>query len=216
MHVTRSLSDDGLTPDYFIKGEVRKENESIPYTYESYNHKRAFRKDTFYQKLFDEQGHVSLLPEDTEEVLKLHLSARVPDYMIPNRLHKLDSLPLTHNDKVDRKALLKTDAEKTRSEKAYVAPETDIQKEISAIWHEVLNKKKIGIHDNFFTLGGNSLKATQLVGRLEDRYEVAVELSDIFSHPSIEALSDYIQAVVHTAKNENGGADDRDLEEVLI
>ncbi|MFA0964356.1 amino acid adenylation domain-containing protein [Roseivirga sp. BDSF3-8] len=217
MQVTRSLSDDELTPDYVIKGEiVRTNGETVPYTYESYNHKKAFREDTFYQRLFDENGNVDLLPEDTEENLKLHLSARVPEYMVPNRIHKLDSLPLTRNDKVDRKALLKADAEMVNSEKAYVAPETDMQKELAGIWQEVLNKDKIGIRDNFFSLGGNSLKATQLVSRLEDHYEVAVELTDVFSNASVETLAEHMQAVIHAANSENGGANDKDIEEVLI
>ncbi|MGB5977998.1 MAG: amino acid adenylation domain-containing protein [Cyclobacteriaceae bacterium] len=213
MQVTRSLSDDELTPDYMIEGQIRKEGETIPYTYESYNHKKAFREDDFYQKLFDENGHVDLLPEGTEDDLKQHLATRVPDYMVPNRLHKLDNLPLTRNDKVDRKALLKADAEKTRSEKAYVAPETDMQKELTGIWQEVLNKEKIGIRDNFFALGGNSLKATQLVSRLEDHFKVSVELTDVFSNPAVETLAEHMEAVLHTA---NGGTNGKDVEEVLI
>jgi acyl carrier protein len=71
----------------------------------------------------------------------------------------------------------------------YVAPRTEVEREVAAIWAEVLGVEEVGVHDNFFELGGHSLLATQIVSRLRSTFGVAIELREVFETPTVEALS---------------------------
>lgn len=113
----------------------------------------------------------------------------LPDYMIPKFYIHLDNLPLTPNNKVDRKVL--ESYELPKEDKIIVAPENEIQREILAIWQEFLGIKRISIDDNFFYIGGHSLKAAQIVNELLNRnYEI--ELIQFMTNPTIKELSEII------------------------
>jgi len=120
--------------------------------------------------------------------LRGHLKALLPDYMVPSYFAVLDSIPLNANGKVDRKALPDPEGVGMGPQADYVAPETDLQKQMVAIWEEVLERKPIGIKDNFFDLGGHSLKATRLVARIYKELEWQISLIEIYNFPTIEAL----------------------------
>ncbi|MEQ8167771.1 MAG: amino acid adenylation domain-containing protein [Candidatus Eremiobacterota bacterium] len=124
---------------------------------------------------------------DTEE-LKHTMSRELPDYMIPPYIIKLEKIPVTPNGKVDRRALPEPEMDITAR---YVPPRNDIEKKIVRAWEEVLGIKNIGIEDNFFTLGGHSLKAVTLVAKLQHDFEVNV--NDIFKYQTISKLSENIQ-----------------------
>ena len=95
--------------------------------------------------------------------LRSFLKAKLPEYMVPSIFMFLDALPLTPNGKIDRKALPAPDQSSPELGASYVAPRTAEEELIAEIWAEVLKVDKVGIHDNFFDLGGHSLKATQVV-----------------------------------------------------
>jgi acyl-coenzyme A synthetase/AMP-(fatty) acid ligase len=95
--------------------------------------------------------------------LRGHLEEKLPDYMIPASFVLLDALPLTPNDKVDRRALPAPDDARPEQAGDLVAPSTPIEELLSRLWAEVLNVESVGVHDDFFTLGGHSLLATRLV-----------------------------------------------------
>ncbi|OLT58219.1 non-ribosomal peptide synthetase [Moorena bouillonii] len=121
-----------------------------------------------------------------------YLESRLPEYMVPSGLMVLSQLPLTPNGKVDRKALPVPDvASSVLTE--YVAPETEIQKNLAEIWQEVLGIEKVGIHDNFFDLGGHSLMATQVVSRVRDTFNIELPITSIFEYSTIEQLSTYLE-----------------------
>jgi len=130
--------------------------------------------------------------------LKLTLSQQLPDYMIPTYLIRLENIPLKNNGKVDRKAL--PEPEKIDLHTTYIAPRTSIEKKFVEIWSEILriNKERIGIDTDFFELGGHSLKATILISKLHEAFDVKLPLAEIFRTPNIRELAIYI----HTLKGE--------------
>ncbi|NEQ87500.1 MAG: non-ribosomal peptide synthetase, partial [Moorea sp. SIO2I5] len=136
-----------------------------------------------------------LVPE-----LREYLESRLPEYMVPSGLMVLSQLPLTPNGKVDRKALPVPDVTSSMSTE-YVAPETQTQKALAEIWVEVLGIDKVGIHDNFFfDLGGHSLKATQVVSRIRQTFDIEFPLNKIFESSTVESISKYIDACIWAAK----------------
>jgi amino acid adenylation domain-containing protein len=121
--------------------------------------------------------------------LRNFLAHKLPDYMIPSAFVFLDSLPLTSYGKVDRRALPGPDQHRPPLKEGFIAPRTDTEKTIAAIWREVLQLKEVGIHDDFFDLGGHSLLATQVISRISDALEVALPLGTLFENPTVAALA---------------------------
>ncbi|MBE8998846.1 amino acid adenylation domain-containing protein [Nostoc sp. LEGE 12447] len=123
--------------------------------------------------------------------LRQFLKAKLPDYMVPNAFVMLESMPLTPNGKVDRRALPAPDLHSEGTEK-YVAPRTPIEEILAQIWSQVLKVEQVGIHDNFFELGGHSLLATQVLSRIRDRFKVQLPLHELFNAPTIVELAPLI------------------------
>ncbi|HEY0603973.1 MAG TPA: amino acid adenylation domain-containing protein, partial [Herpetosiphonaceae bacterium] len=128
------------------------------------------------------------------EGLRAFLATRLPDYMIPAVFISLPELPLTPNGKLDRKALPRPEDQPGDRESAYVAPTTELEQKLAAIWQGVLNVERIGIHDSFFDRGGHSLLATQVVSRLRDTLEIELPLRALFETPTIAGMSQRIEA----------------------
>jgi tyrocidine synthetase-3 len=134
--------------------------------------------------------------------IREYLSKGLPEYMIPMYFVELEQIPLTVNGKVDRKALPVPGMQKGEN---YAAPADEIEKQLVKIWAQVLGRdaehaaqldESIGIHDNFFEIGGHSLKATILVSRIHQAFDVKVSLAEIFVTPTIEELAKTIKAAV--------------------
>ncbi|MCY8923050.1 non-ribosomal peptide synthetase, partial [Bacillus atrophaeus] len=143
----------------------------------------------------DNAGNTALCayvtPEDADtESLKSALKDTLPDYMIPAYWVTMDELPVTANGKVDRKALPQPDIEAQSA--AYKAPATEMEELLAAIWQDVLGIPDIGISDNFFTLGGDSIKGIQMASRL-NQHGLKLEMKDLFQHPTIEELVSYVE-----------------------
>jgi len=125
----------------------------------------------------------SALRDSLREALK----AGLPDYMVPAHLLLLDTLPVTPNGKLDRKALPQPDASQLQGE--YVAPQSELEQQIAAIWADVLKLEKVGLNDNFFELGGHSLLATSVIVRIQEQAGVAAELKELFEFPVLADFS---------------------------
>ncbi|MBW3569847.1 MAG: amino acid adenylation domain-containing protein, partial [Gemmatimonadetes bacterium] len=113
--------------------------------------------------------------------LRAYLEARLPEYMVPAAVVRMDALPLTTNGKVDRGAL---PAPAWVDEDAYVAPRTPTEEVAAAVWAGVLGVERVGAHDGFFALGGHSLLATRAVSRLREVFGVELPLRALFENPS--------------------------------
>ncbi|KIO56928.1 Long-chain-fatty-acid--CoA ligase [Bacillus subtilis] len=130
-------------------------------------------------------------PESADiEALKSALKETLPDYMIPAFWVTLDELPVTANGKVDRKALPEPDIEAGSGE--YKAPTTDMEELLAGIWQDVLGMSEVGVTDNFFSLGGDSIKGIQMASRL-NQHGWKLEMKDLFQHPTIEELTQYVE-----------------------
>ncbi|WP_249038331.1 non-ribosomal peptide synthetase, partial [Lysinibacillus sphaericus] len=123
--------------------------------------------------------------------LKVELGQVLPSYMIPTRFIQIAKLPLTTNGKVDRKNL-PDPTDIINDETNYMAPRTDIEKQLVEIWSDVLQIEKIGITDNFFDLGGHSLKATAFMAKIGKKLHITLALKEIFENPTIESISQII------------------------
>lgn len=124
--------------------------------------------------------------------LKEHLNNYLPEYMIPSYFVKLEKMPLTLNGKIDRKRLPKLDGDIQRS-KEYEAPRDETEEILLRIWQEVLsNKKRIGIDDNFFEIGGHSIKAMQIIGQMNKTFDIDIEINELFKNPTIRKLANHI------------------------
>ena len=121
------------------------------------------------------------------------LRKSLPEFMIPGFYLPLEKIPLTLNAKRDRNALPKPDKQRPPLATEYIAPETHAEVQMTYIWKKMLNRELIGIHDNFFDLGGNSILVSHLHIELERYYPGKVTITDIFSHPSISTLSKHIE-----------------------
>ncbi|QNV63831.1 Gramicidin S synthase 2 [Paenibacillus polymyxa E681] len=139
------------------------------------------------------------------------LAQELPGYMIPSYFVELERLPLTPNGKIDRKALPAPERE-AGSGTEYVAPRNELETKLTAIWQEVLGlAKEIGVHDNFFDIGGHSLRATTLVSKIHKELNVDLPLRDVFRHSTIESMAAAISRLDEQTFVAIPVADDREV-----
>ena len=133
--------------------------------------------------------------------LRRSLSERLPHYMIPSSLIQLPAIPLTANGKVDRQALPEADTLSER--RRYMAPRNNTETVLAKIWGEVLNQEQVGINDNFFDLGGHSLKAALVITKIQQELKMAVPLKRLFQTPTIAQIGEYIINKASTGGEKN-------------
>ncbi|NEP51848.1 MAG: amino acid adenylation domain-containing protein, partial [Moorea sp. SIO3C2] len=176
-----------LMDGVFVRSELAKEGIVLtPLTQKSVV---ASNWNNYGNHPLSSQLRNQLIPE-----LREYLESRLPEYMVPSGLMVLSQLPLTPNGKVDRKALPVPDVASSVSTE-YVAPQTQTEKVLAEIWQEVLGIEQVGIHDNFFDLGGHSLMATKVVSRLRNTVQVELPISRLFENPTIKQLGADIDAI---------------------
>uniref|UniRef100_UPI00046FE480 non-ribosomal peptide synthetase n=1 Tax=Paenibacillus massiliensis TaxID=225917 RepID=UPI00046FE480 len=125
------------------------------------------------------------------------LAQELPGYMIPSYFVQLTHMPLNANGKIDRKALPAPDSSLSMGHE-YVSPRTAIEEVLAAIWQSVLGMDRISIHDSFFDLGGDSIKAIQVSSRLMQA-GYRLDMKHLFRYPTVSELSQHVQVLVHTA-----------------
>ena len=136
--------------------------------------------------------------EQAAEHLRERLQASLPEYMLPSHYVFLERLPLNASGKVERRALPMPDT--ARSTDNYSAPEGETETALAAMWAEALKTDRVGRHDNFFTLGGHSLMATQVVSRVRAQTGIEVPLRALFQAPTIAGLAMYLTRLSATAQ----------------
>jgi amino acid adenylation domain-containing protein len=188
-------------PDYLVEGVVSKRDGTrVPFTYASAHHTAAFRSSAFYDSLFSGMGgELEQAEGRTEESdfelaprLRRFLQERLPEYMIPSSFVLLDELPWTSTGKLDRRALAVRNPSHRKLEGAFVAPITQAEEIITAVWRDVLNLRQVGAHDNFFDLGGDSLLIAQVRSRLEPLLGQSISIVDLFRYPTVSSLARHL------------------------
>jgi len=121
-----------------------------------------------------------------KDQLRAFLSEQLPDYMLPSQTMRVDKLPLTPSGKLDRLALPEIDS--TLDVCEVVEATTSAEKVLVSVWSKILKLDSVGIHNNFFDLGGHSLVATEIVSQLLDVFQVELAIRSIFDSPTIDQL----------------------------
>jgi acyl carrier protein len=127
--------------------------------------------------------------------LRAHLKARLPDFMLPSVFVGLDQIPLTANGKVDRKRLPVPGQESfAANDTRYVAPRDGVEEQLAAIFGEVLGLDRVGVHSDFFELGGDSLLAVQTLSRLNAVFGTSISIRGFFTAPTVGRLARQVEA----------------------
>jgi acyl carrier protein len=141
--------------------------------------------------------------------LRVFLKKNLPDYMVPSAFVMLDTIPLTPNGKLDRKALPEPDKLRPQLDTWYAAPTNPTEEQLAEIWSQVLSLDRVGVHDNFFDLGGHSLAATRVVSRVIKQFQLEVPLQSLFQSPTVAEMA----AVI--AEHQGKKLDKKELNRIL-
>ncbi|MED1724568.1 non-ribosomal peptide synthetase [Brevibacillus parabrevis] len=150
----------------------------------------------------------------TAAQLREYTGQKLPAFMMPSRFVQIEKIPVTVNGKVNRKALLQIDPQ-VEGEARYTAPENETEEQIERIWQQVLGleNQRISVIDDFFALGGDSIKALRLLAAVNSRLETAVTVQDLYRLPTIRKLSEWIRQKGTTAWREEWKKAEADLAE---
>jgi acyl carrier protein len=129
--------------------------------------------------------------------LREHLLGKLPEYMVPGAYVEMEELPLNHNGKVDRNKLPQPDTDTPEQE--YVGPRSATEETLCRVWQEVLRRERVGIHDNFFKIGGHSLMAARAAARMRESFKVDIPLRRMFELPTIAQLAQAVDETVQAA-----------------
>jgi amino acid adenylation domain-containing protein len=144
----------------------------------------------------DKQLVAYIVPDGVQSVsvsaLRKGLKEKLPEYMVPNAFVMIEKFPLSPNGKIDRRSLPSPAGLRPELESAFVPPRTEIERTITAIWQGVLQLEKIGVNDNFFDLGGHSLRMAQVHSRLREKLQRDLSMLEMFKYPTITSLAHYL------------------------
>src|SRR5262249_38805558 len=144
------------------------------------------------------------------EELRDFLRQRLPGYMVPSAFVLLPSLPLTPSGKVDRRALAAMELGRPVLAAAFTAPRDSLEQALASIWCDVLKLDRVGVHDNFFDLGGDSLLSLQVVARIRAVLQVDLPLRELFAAPTVVGLADALR------RDRDKGAEVDQIAEMVI
>jgi amino acid adenylation domain-containing protein len=139
--------------------------------------------------------------QPTPESLRDFLKQKLPDYMVPTAFVRLEALPLTPSGKVNRRALPKPTASSFCQHNEFVAPRTNSEWKLAKIWSEIFNIQQVGVKDNFFEIGGNSLSAIHLIASIEQQFGKELPLSAVLTNPTIEDFAKLLDTSSETFDN---------------
>ncbi len=136
----------------------------------------------------------TLTIDELRDFLKQHL----PEYMIPSVLVLLDTMPLTPNGKIDRRALPTVDNSRLKLKKDFLAPRDSLELQLTQIWEEILDVRPVGVQDNFFEIGGHSLLAVRLMAQIQKQFGQNLPLSALFQGTTIEKFATILRQQSHS------------------
>ncbi|HEY4172100.1 MAG TPA: amino acid adenylation domain-containing protein [Rhodopila sp.] len=182
--VTRTLSANGINPDFHIEGTFRRGDTVLaPFVCAAPHAADGFRRTPLHQAVFDDQAQPRRLTPSLDRI-RIYLQQTLPSAMVPAHIVRLPALPLNASGKIDRTALPPPSREPTAS----IAPTTALEATLCAVFAEVLGLDRLGIEDDFFALGGDSIRAIQIAARLGAR-GISLISADILQYRSVAALA---------------------------
>lgn len=213
----RSTDSEAWCPDYVLEGVLRRgQGEPVEFRYESFYSKSPSRENLFYQRLFGAVDHLSSSARSSgeerntemhnggsepapsrpatnlSEILRSYLRSVLPEHMVPASFVALDKLPITPNGKIDRASLPIISQTRLRQPRLFVAPQTQLERDIASVWETVLGVDRVGLHDNFFDLGGHSLLLVKLLAELRKSVSHDASLIDLFQNPTVSSLARHL------------------------
>jgi amino acid adenylation domain-containing protein/non-ribosomal peptide synthase protein (TIGR01720 family) len=187
--VTRTLSANGINPDFRIEGTFRRGDDVLaPFVCAAPHVAEGFRRTKLHQAAFDSQGRPRRLTPPVDRV-RAYLQQAMPSAMVPAHIIRLPRLPLNASGKIDRTAL----PAPSREPAASVAPRSALESTLCAVFAEVLGLDRLGIEDDFFAMGGDSIRAIQIAARLGTR-GISLISADILQHRTVAALAPHVSA----------------------
>ncbi len=125
--------------------------------------------------------------------LRRHLQERLPDYMVPSAMVIMDALPVTPSGKIDRRSLPAPEGRRPELEVGFAPPASVLERDLAVIWQDVLQVPTVGLHDNFFDLGGHSLLVAQVLERVRAlRPDLSCSIVDLFHYPTLQSLAAFL------------------------
>lgn len=138
------------------------------------------------------------------EELRGELRRHLPDYMVPEAFVFVDDLPLTPSGKLDVRALPAPDSQRPALAADFVAPAEGFEDAVAGVWRDVLGLTQVGVHDNFFDLGGNSLLLAKARARLSETLQVDIQAVELFRHPTVALLAKFLATRGHPPSRPQG------------
>ena len=185
-HKTRNASLDEINEE-IDEEEVQKILDEIGYTREQ---KAATQRNEQLVAYYTSSADL------TEAELNIYMLNHFPDYMVPVQFIRMESIPITVNGKIDREALPQPDAIRPILQIEYVAPQTEFEMLIKDMWTEVMQIDKIGIHDNFIDIGGDSLSGIRVVTRINEAMDLDLPVNIVFQKTTIAQLANYVEETI--------------------
>jgi len=186
----------GIYPDYEIIARIEGgENPDREYSYRSRHDETALNSTALHRALWRTPNIPAT--DISPSIMKSWLSDRLPDYMIPTAWVQLDELPLTINSKLDRASLPAPTRGRSEFDSVFEAPRSELERDLTALWSEILGVDEIGVNDNFFDLGGDSISAVRLTSAMQRLLDDAVLLVAIFDTPTVGGLARYLTTHHH-------------------
>lgn len=194
LNIRRKLSINLLNPDFIISGFIKRDGEKIQnINCNSLHFGEGYRQAPFYQNLFANNDIPKIVNLDSQAVRR-SLAERLPSYAIPAFLISLDALPLNVNGKVDKKQL--PNPLSNNNIESLDNSVNPLEKIVLQVWRDVLGRQDIGLHDDFFMLGGDSMRAIQMISKF-NLLGLRSEIRHIFQNPTVSKLTSVIQNTVH-------------------
>ncbi len=212
--ITSLLERHGF--DYCVEQDPLLRNTELCYVYAI----RPSERGCLIRQQSADAHRLSLPAADgallTPALLRKHLQERLPRYMIPSAFVLMEKFPLNSNGKIDRQAFPDFSREKLSPVRMPVKPQTDTERELAAIWAELLNLESVGVDEDFFDLGGHSLLAIRAVSRVRDRFEVNVSLRNLLESPTVAGLARVIDGLSWLTKSKAPAQEAGDREEIEL
>ena len=157
-------------------------------------HKRRMSPDGVMYQAVRQVGQRWCSPERLVNDLRQLSKKKLPDYAVPSAFILIETIPLTPNGKVDRRALPAPDVVRPDLQETFVAPRSQSEELVAGIWSNVLRLERIGVYDSFFELGGHSLLVVQTISRIREVFEVELTVNSLFEAPTVAGLTERIEA----------------------